>query len=206
MTELPETRQSLLVQLRGADKEAAWTVFQSIYEPAIFRFAMSRGLQEADARDVCQQVLLAVHGRITNWDPDESKGSFRGWLFRVTRNLASKRLRQARRTSAVNPIHEHEHEVVSAGEVDASVFLLEYRRQVFRWAARSVSNQFTPKTWSAFWKTSIGTESTTLVARELGMSVGAVYAAKCRVMSKLREVVEQLTDDEPSFEAENEDE
>ena len=193
MTELPETRQSLLVQLQRAGQEDAWNSFLNIYEPAIYRFALSRGLQEADANDVTQQVLLAVHDRIETWDPDNAKGNFRGWLFRVTRNLASKQLRQARRHET--SLSEHELDGISSdSEEDQSVFLLEYRRQVFQWATVKLKDEFKPSSWLAFWKTSIGTDSAAEVANELGLTVGAVYAAKCRVMSKLREIVNQLTD------------
>ena len=202
MPDLPETRQSLLMRLSGAEQDTAWATFLDIYEPAIFRFAMSRGLQEFDARDVTQQVLLAVHKRIDTWDQDEAKGSFRGWLFRVTRNLASKQLRQARRQKTEGRQHEFD-ELPATATQDTSVFVLEYRRQVFRWAAKSVKDQFKQQTWTAFWKTSIGAESAANVASELGMTVGAVYAAKCRVMVILREVVEELTESE--FEIEGQD-
>ena len=93
MPELPETRKSLLLQMREADQLSAWTTFLAIYEPAIFQFARSRGLQDADAHDVTQQVLVAVHKKVPQWDSDQHPGSFRSWLFTVTRNLASKNLR-----------------------------------------------------------------------------------------------------------------
>lgn len=204
MPKLPETQKSLLVRLAKVDHEtvgAAWTTFLSIYEPAIFRFALSRGLQDADARDVTQQVLLAVHQKLPEWELDQGKGSFRGWLFMVARNLASKKLRTKRRqaklgaTPLVDDIADQR-----LGE-EASVFFLEYRKQVFQWAANSIKDQFQTKTWEAFWRTSVDGEAAQNVAEELGISLGAVYAGKCRIMANLREMVEQMTNEE--FEIEN---
>ena len=64
----PETRPSLMLRLRQAADQQAWTEFVSIYEPLLLRLMKQRGLQEADARDVTQQVILAV----TQATPDHS--------------------------------------------------------------------------------------------------------------------------------------
>lgn len=194
MTDLPDTRQSLLVRLTQVDREKAWDDFINIYEPTIYRFARSRGLQDADASEVTQQVLIAVSERIEAWDHGEEQGSFRGWLFRVTRNLASKQLRAKRRNLHVDTYCLDE--IVIDSDEDASIFSTEYRRQVFRWAANSIRDRYNANTWQAFWRTSVDGESAEQVASELRISVGAVYTAKCRIMTRLRDVVSQLTESE----------
>ena len=99
MSHLPETRLSLLVRLQDHSHDA-WSEFLAIYEQAIVNYSRSRGLQEADAQDVTQEVLAAVTSKVEAWDPDECRGTFRGWLFRVARNIAVDRIsaqsRQAR--------------------------------------------------------------------------------------------------------------
>ena len=69
MALLPDTRYTLLARLAEPADSAAWSEFVSIYEEAIFRYSRNRGLQEADAREVVQVVLLAVHQAVGDWQP-----------------------------------------------------------------------------------------------------------------------------------------
>ena len=57
MSDSPETRPSLLVRLRDPPDEQAWGEFVEIYEPLVYRLARRRGFQDADARELVQDVL-----------------------------------------------------------------------------------------------------------------------------------------------------
>src|SRR5438094_9783703 len=84
--ESPPTRVSLLVRLRDGEDRDAWGQFVQLYAPAIYGFARGRGLQDADAADLMQDVLRSVAGAFGRLDYDPRRGSFRGWLYTVTRN------------------------------------------------------------------------------------------------------------------------
>src|SRR5262249_39085469 len=101
MTLTPSTRSSLLLRLRDADDHEAWLEFVSSYEPVAYRLLRRKGLEDADAREVMQDLFLAVSRSIDRWDPSKERGSFRGWLHRVTRNLVINWLKhRARRVNA----------------------------------------------------------------------------------------------------------
>jgi RNA polymerase sigma-70 factor (ECF subfamily) len=194
----PTTRRSLVLQLRNLDDQAAWAEFVDIYEPWLYRLARGKGLQDADARDLCQEVFRAVASAIERWDPDPAKGSFRGWLFRIARNLVVDFLagqRRHPRGSGRTSVHEMLAARPAEDAVASAEFAAEFRRRAFDWAAGQVKNEFADSTWQAFWKTGVENRPVADVATELGMSPGAVYVARSRVLARLRGRVEQLTED-----------
>jgi RNA polymerase sigma-70 factor (ECF subfamily) len=194
----PITRHSLVLRLRNPDDQAAWAEFVDVYEPLIYRLARRKGLQDADAQDLCQDVLRAVASAIERWDPDPAKGRFRAWLFRIARNLLVKFLARQRHhprgtgSSSVQELLEAQPADDPQAEAE---FAVEFRRRAFRWAADQVKGEFTSPTWQAFWQTAVETRPISDVARELGLSVGAVYIARSRVLARLRDQVQQLTAD-----------
>ncbi len=96
MTSTPTTRASLLLRLCDSQDHEAWVEFVTLYEPVVYRLLRQNGLQDADARDVMQELFLTVSRNIDRWDPAKDRGSFRGWLRRVVRNLVINWLKQSR--------------------------------------------------------------------------------------------------------------
>ena len=197
MRDLPQTRQSLILRLQDRSGDG-WTEFLAIYEQAIYGYCRRRGLQDADALDVTQEVLTAVGERVGGWDDDPSKGRFRGWLFRVARNIAVDRFVERSRRVAVagDPnVARMLEELPDDDEARSAGFWIEYRRRLMHWAAAKVRPDVQERSWRSFWMTAVEGRSPDEVARSLGTTVGGVYTAKCRVFARIRALVSRLDDD-----------
>jgi RNA polymerase sigma-70 factor (ECF subfamily) len=201
MIESPNTRPSLLARIRDPRDGRAWAEFVDIYTPLIHQLARRKGLQDADAADLVQEVFRAVAGAIDRWDPDPRRGSFRGWLFRIARNLMVNYLIQQRR----HPRGSGDSEAARLLEAQAAppgpeseLFDAEYRRRLFAWAAEQVRPEFREATWKAFWMAGVEGKDARAVAEALGVSVGAVYHNKSRVMARLRRRIEAIESESES--------
>lgn len=188
MLHAPPTRPTLIVRLRGARDEAAWRQFVELYAPGLFRMCRGRGLQEADAADVAQEVLRSVAVGPLQYDPQ--RGSFRSWLYGIARNKVNDfLLRRSRHPSGTgdSAALEMMHEIPAEDEADR--WEHEYQRQLFSMAAEKVRAVVDDSTWQAFWRTAVDGQSARDVAEALGMSQGAVYVAKSRVVARMKQHV-----------------
>jgi RNA polymerase sigma-70 factor (ECF subfamily) len=189
MTTPPLTRPSLLVRIRDSGDREAWRRFVEVYAPLVYKFARSRGLQDADAADLTQEVLQAVSGASKRLVYDPRRGTFRAWLYTVARNkLRNFLLARRRRHEADDP------QLLDAqpAREEAEQWEREYEQRLFDWAAEQVRDCFQESTWHAFWITAVEGRGATEAATELGMSVGAVYIAKSRVLARLRAEIKKV--------------
>lgn len=187
----PDTNDTLIARLQNPADRQAWHEFASLYEPIIFRFAKRRGLQDADAEDITQRVLWAVARAADRWEPGTSRGRFRGWLARVTSNAVINMVsrEQQVRGSGRSSVHELlEQTPEASGDVSAE-WQHGRRCELFRHAAARVKNKFTDAAWQAFWLTAVDGLSGVEASERLGISIGAVYAARSRVLAKIRMAV-----------------
>ncbi len=200
VNEHPLTRVSLLVQIRDGANHSAWHEFVQLYGPVVYGFARRRGLQDADAADLMQDVLQSVSAAIGRLDYDRQRGTFRGWLFTITRNkilnfLAARKIRpQGSGDTTTNRLLDAQ--PGESGGEDA--WELEYQRRLASLAMDRVKAEFQDKTWQAFWLTAVEGQSAADVGRRVGLSPGAVYVAKSRVLARLKEEVEALRQQEES--------
>ena len=191
--ETPETRLTLINKLRNPQDVQAWEDFHDIYQPLIFRICLSKGLQHADATDVTQEVLLRVTRAIESYRHQQAGATFRGWLHRITRNLVIDHFRK----QGADPMvvaSENRLDEVLASEPNADetqAFQIEFQRQMFVVASNEVCTQVKPQTWQAFWKTEVEHLPVEAVADLLGMTKGAIYVARSRVIARIRKAVEQ---------------
>ena len=198
---VPDTRNSLLLLLPNLQDVEAWDQFVEIYDPLIYRLARTRGLQDADARELVQEVFVAVSRAIDRWDPNAEHGRFRDWLFRISRNLLINHLtrRKYRSIASSEESQKGLEQWIDPASQESARFDLEYGRQVFRWASDRVQRQVSPKTWRAFWDTSVAGFSMESTAQQLDMSVGALHIARSRVLGRLRSEVQKLLNNHTSL-------
>ena len=185
------TQPSLLVRIRDRADNDAWARFVEIYGPLIYGFVRKRGLQDADAVDLVQDVLRSVAGAISRLEYDPARGKFRAWLFTIVKNRLRNTLKvQARRESGSGDSAVAEQIANEPAPDDWQVqWEADHQRRLFGWASEQVQAEVEDRTWQAFRKTAVDGSSGKEVARELNMSVAAVYLAKSRVMARLKELV-----------------
>src|SRR5262245_27757872 len=155
MSSSPSTRVSLLIRIRDPKDRIAWGEFVQLYAPLIHAYGLHRGLQDADAADLAQDVLRCIARSAPDFQYDPAKGSFRGWLLTVTRNelpkMGSRKTRQADGTGDTEVRQLLEQQPDPAGDED--YWDREYQWNLFQWAAERVRGEFRESTWQAFWRT-----------------------------------------------------
>jgi RNA polymerase sigma-70 factor (ECF subfamily) len=195
MSEPPLTHPSLLVRLRDREDDLAWSEFVEIYTPLIQQLARRNGMQEADAADLVQEVFGTVARRIERYDPDPSKGSFRGWLSRIARNLildalaARRRHPQGAGDTSVRRMLDAQ---PAPSPEDTALFEAEYRRRAFAWAAERVRDEVSELAWRVFWMAGMEGICAKAVAEAVGTTIGTVYHYKSQVMARLRRKILEI--------------
>jgi RNA polymerase sigma-70 factor (ECF subfamily) len=198
MADTPATQRSLLLRLRQYHDAEAWRQFTALYGPLVFGFARKRGLQDADAADLTQTVLAGVAAALPDFDYDPQKGLFRAWLFTIVRRQLQKFRDQRDRQPQGSGDTETNARLAAQPVPDGGEEELwdqEFQRQLFARAADLVRSEMDETQWRAFWQTSVEGSCAADVARALGMSVGAVYTAKSRVLDRLRKAIVALEEE-----------
>jgi RNA polymerase sigma-70 factor (ECF subfamily) len=187
---MDKTSASLLERLRHPGDRQAWDHFVDLYTPFLFYWARRVGLRDQDASDLVQDVFTALLGKLPVFVYDPSR-SFRAWLRTVALNTWRERCRR----QASEPHAGGTVDWASLPMTEAeSLWDAEESQGLMRRALELMQRDFQPATWKACWETVAIGRPPAEVAAELDMSVGAVYAAKFRVLARLREELAGLID------------
>jgi RNA polymerase sigma factor (sigma-70 family) len=197
MTQPPETSESLLLRLRNPEDQVAWNRFDAIYRPIVYRVARKWGWQDSDAQDLVQRVMMSVAHVIPEWQKDEQRGSFRSWLHRVARNSLIDTLRQSPREVAIggSDFLDRTGSLEAPSDALEALILQEYQRRRLCLAAELIQNEFKESSWRAFWLTTLEDRTVEEAAKILNLTLGAVYAARSRIMRRLQEVAQSMNTD-----------
>jgi RNA polymerase sigma-70 factor (ECF subfamily) len=184
---MDSTPASLLERVRHRDDAAAWTRFVELYTPVIYGWARRLGLQEADAGDLVQDVFAVLVQKMAEFRYDPGQ-SFRAWLKTVALNKVRERERRGGGEARLVAGHD------LADKAEPSLWDEEFRRAVLRRAMQIMQNDFKPATWKACWGVIVERRPAAEVASALGITVGAVYAARFRVLARLRQELAGMLD------------
>jgi RNA polymerase sigma-70 factor (ECF subfamily) len=184
------TSPTLLDLLRQPNQPEAWVRFVRLYTPLLLVWSRRQGFQEADAEDLVQEVLVKLVHELPTYERGVQQ-SFRGWLFRVTANQC----RDFRRRKATRPLPGADRlDGLADRAAVAELEEEEYRRLLIRRALDLVRPDFSDKTWAAFLGVMVEGRSAAEVAAALGISSNAVFLARNRVLTRLREDLDGLVD------------
>jgi RNA polymerase sigma-70 factor, ECF subfamily len=191
-----ETSVSLLERLRTAPDEAAWRRLHDLYRPLIWHWLQRDPWLAAEAEDVVQDVLMVLIRELPDFQ-HQRNGSFRRWLRTITAHsvLAYQRARHGQARGAGTPLEECP--LAQLSDPNSELSLLwdqEHDRHVLRRLLELVEPMFEEKTLAAFRRVVFDEVEPARAAEELGMTVSAVWLAKSRVLSKLRQEAEGLID------------
>lgn len=192
MTDFPDTQSLLLANIQSLDNREAWSEFVQIYRPVIYRMARRRGMQDADAQDLSQEVLVRISKAIDRWEP-QTNVRFRHWLRKVASNAIVTAVTKSKPDgvidgSAADQIFADTPEVsATTSELYDECFREQYLR-----AAAIVRVDVSPLTWTAFERTVVQGQSCEEAAASLGKSLGTIYAARSRVLKRLQFEVQRL--------------
>jgi RNA polymerase sigma-70 factor (ECF subfamily) len=187
---MESTSASLLDQLRRPGNELAWQRFARLYTPLLLKWARRLGLRSHDAADLVQEVFAVLVRKLPEFHYDRHK-SFRAWL----------------RTIAVNKWHDLQRRPSLPVQSDPAVLAqlvapdgddvfegAEYEQYLVSRAMKMIRADFHPTTWQAFLEHGVRGRSAAQVAAQLGLSTGAIYSARFRVMDRMRQVLQGLLD------------
>lgn len=197
-TDTLPTRASLLDRLRDLDDAQSWNVFLVRYQERVISIARSRGLRDYEAEEVAHEVFKRVARTIGGYQVRSRAGSFRAWLFQLTRWRVTDQLRERLKVSPgplVQDLHPDDTderstpiiERVAAPEDHENAFEAESRQHLVGALLRRLEGVVTPKQLQIFQLLVLDEMPVARVAEVYSMSAAAIYVIKHRVATRLKE-------------------
>lgn len=189
-----------LIDLVRADDAEAWQRLVTLYAPLVAHWCRQSHLRPEDVDDVFQEVFQAVAAHVGAFRMDRTSDTFRGWLRAITLN----KIRDSFRKQGCEPravggseanarwsrLPSPDDDLAAGGDdseaSSSSADEARLERRLFQRGLEMIRGEFEPRTWQAFWLTTVEGRPTKDVAAELSMTSGAVRVAKSRVLHRLR--------------------
>jgi RNA polymerase sigma factor (sigma-70 family) len=188
------TRVTLLHRLnQNPADQLSWAEFVRVYSPAIRSWLAHWGLQEADAQDVAQNVLLRLTAKLPQFKYDPAR-SFRGWLKTLTHHAWHDFVTEAgyrTRASGDSSVYDRLNSVAARADLETRVNDT-FDKELMDMALARAQARVRGDTWTAFKLAALDGATPQLVAEQLGMKVSQVYLAKHRVQKIVQEEIRAL--------------
>jgi RNA polymerase sigma factor (sigma-70 family) len=197
---LPSTRVTLLALLRqGPSDQCGWEEFVELYGRHIYRWCRQWKLQDSDAEDVTQNILLKLNQKLRVFTYDPSR-SFRGWLKTVAHHAWRDFEASRRHDQFAGGDRRIQEQILAFEARDDLVQKLEeaFDLELLEAAKVRVRLRIAPHTWEAFRLVAIEGLPVAEVAARVGMQLAMVYVAKSKVQKMLQEEVVKLDTDSDS--------
>ena len=187
------TRETLILRLRDPEDDASWSEFAEIYTPLLYGYCKKRGIQQADAADIAQDVMRSVALAMRRFEYDPEKGKFKAWLFTAVRHAIGRHFKNLKRRPLTPADSQFIELMESTPEKSETVdWERDYQRELLKWALAKVRPEFAERIWNAFEQTAVHGREAGEVADQIGMTKNAVAIAKFRVTKRLREKAESV--------------
>ncbi len=184
------TRSSLLRRASQHDAQA-WRELVDLYGPLVSYWCRQSPLDSHAVADCVQDVFASAAVSLETFEPKRTSGSFRAWLWTITRNKLRDHFRRAARTpraaggsTAVGLLNQVADPI--AVPEDEPTGELQLHNLTSR-ALQQVQSEFEARTWQAFWRSVVDGIATDEVARELTMSAASVRQSRSRILRRLRQ-------------------
>jgi RNA polymerase sigma-70 factor (ECF subfamily) len=190
------TRPSLLIRAIDGD-QSAWGDLLTLYRPLVVGCLRRQAVADSEVADLVQEIFLAVYRGLPSFNHGGRQGSFRSWLRAIARNHSCDYWRSPARRSSTTGNDKADEALRQLEDPASSLWQFwdeEHDRHVLRCLLEMMQIEFEPATMKAFRRMALEGASGAEAAGELGLSVGAVYTARSRVLNRLREVADGLID------------
>jgi len=187
------TRPSLLLRLRDRGDREAWSTFDVLYRPLLYRYARQRGLGHDDAEDVTQACLESISDHIGRFDYDPRLGRFKAWLRTLVNNRVRNQFRR-KRERPVDPaaLPAEPEDDATPDQAFEQVWLQEHLWHCLADLKRTVD----PTTFAAFVAYVIEEQPAEEVCGRFNLQPNNLYTIKWRLTQKVAERMRELTDDD----------
>jgi RNA polymerase sigma-70 factor (ECF subfamily) len=193
---MDQTRQSLLLRAQTGEEDA-WADLTDLYRPLILGWLNRQGVPARDLEDLSQDILLSVVKHLPTFQHSGRRGAFRAWLRTIVCSRTTDYWRRqdagtqasggSGAAAALEQIADPDSDLNRQWDEEHDSYVLDCLLDL-------VAEEFEPATLQAFRRLALDGAAGTEVARELGMSVAAVYGAKSRVLQRIRQEAEGLID------------